>query len=299
MEKMISENEPTTGGESPSSVDANSNPSVSENGDYAAIWSHHKVGVLIRRTKHYIVHINSETKCLDWGTSEHFDQEREKLEPALQAQYHAIQCDVAVLENRPCAGFEPSVMTNFRLLLGEALMCAFEHDFDTAQRMVTAASQYIEARSQELSRRWYLGASLACALPCAGAAILLWSARAYVKSAHGETFFWLLMASMAGATGALFSVLLRTGRLHFDCASGKLLHNLEGFSRILAGAIAGMTVALMLKAELIVQVVLRPGKEESAIILLALVSGVSERFAVSLIEKFEADQLKSTNTGEK
>lgn len=260
-------------------------------GNYADLWKHHNVGVLVRRTKKYIVHINSETNRLDWETSLHQDLEREKLDELKRAQYHAILCDVAVLESRPSSGFQPSVMTDFRLLLGEALVCAIEHDFVTAKRMVASASQYIEARSQELSRRWYLTACLASALPCVIFALVLWSAREHVVSAYGETHFWLLLASMVGAVGALFSVLLRTGRLHLDCASGMWLHNLEGFSRILAGAISGVAIALMLKAELLIQFVIQPGKEGFAIILLALVSGISERFAVSLIEKFEGNQL--------
>lgn len=267
---------------------------ANECGDYAELWAHHPVGVLIRRTKDYIVHINQETNRLDWGTSERHDLERDKLSQEEKSQYHAICGEVAILESRPNSEVPPSVLTDFRVLLGEALVCAFENDFAMARRMLISAEAFVNARGQELSRRWYLSASLACALPCAAFALVLWGVKDSMVATHGETVFWLLLSAMAGAVGALFSVILRTGRLHLDWASGRCMHNLEAFSRVLAGSISGVLVALGLKAELIVHVVLQPGKENHVIVLLAMASGVSERYVVSLIQKFEKEQ-KSIN----
>ena len=79
-----------------------------------------------------------------------------------------------------------------------------------------------------------------------------------------------------------------------DCAAGKTLHDLEGFSRILAGGIAGALVAIAFKSGALFPVVLQSNTSPYLTLLLCMMAGVGERFAVSLITKFEAEKLSNT-----
>jgi hypothetical protein len=63
-------------------------------------------------------------------------------------------------------------------------------------------------------------------------------------------FIWLSVAAAAGSCGALLSVIWRSGQLKFDSSAGEILHYLEGASRILAGALSGVLVALAVKSRI-------------------------------------------------
>ena len=261
-------------------------------GDYPERWKHHLVGKLVRRTKDYIVHIAANDNRLDWETSAAYDQ-RQESDPAYdRSKYNSVHCDVAVLEARPSLGLDPGVIDEYRRLLGEALVCAFENDYETASKMIASAASYINARSQEISRLWYLGACLWAAIPCAVLAVIFAINKDAFQIMLGSTLFWILLAALAGAVGALFSVIMRIGCLSVDCASGKSMHSLEGFSRILAGAISGTFVAVAFYSGILFPAVIQTGKVQYAIILLAMISGISERSAVSLIERFRSEKLE-------
>lgn len=260
-------------------------------GDYAELWKHHSVGKLVRRTKNYIVHIDAESNRLDWETSASHDQ-RQKSDPAHdKSKKNSVLCDVAMLEARPCSGLDQLVIGEFLTLLGEALVCTFENDYGTANKMVASAASYIDARSQEKSRIWYLVACLWTAGPCAFLAVIISINKDALLITLSPTLYWTFLAALAGAIGALFSVLLRIGRLSVDCASGKSLHNLEGFSRILAGAISGTFVAVSFYSGIFFPAVVQAEKAHFAVILLAMISGIAERSAVSLIAKFQSEKL--------
>ncbi|WP_290968133.1 hypothetical protein [Hydrogenophaga sp.] len=260
-------------------------------GDYPDRWKHHLVGKLVRRTKNYIVHIDAKENRLDWETSAAYDQ-RQESDPAYdRSKYNTVHCDVAVLEARPCVGLDQRVIDEFRTLLGEALVCAFENDYNTANKMITSAAVYIDARSQEKSRLWYLGACLWTAGPCAILAVIFAINKEVISITFGPALYWTILAAFAGALGALFSVILRIGRLSVDCASGKSLHDLEGFSRILAGAISGTFVVVAFYSGIFFPAVIQAERAQYAVILLAMISGISERSAVSLIAKFHSEKL--------
>ena len=267
-------------------------------GDYPERWKHHKIGKLVRRTKDYIVHIDAEDSRLDWETSASYDKKQESDPLYIRSRYNSVHCDVAVLEARPCLGLDQRVTIEFRTLLGEALVCAFENDYETADKMITAAAAYIDARSQEKSRLWYLDACMWTAVPCALLAVIFAINKNALTASIGVSLFWTVLAAFSGAIGALFSVILRIGRLSVDCASGKTLHDLEGFSRILAGAISGTFVAIAFFSGIFFPAVVQAEKSHYAIILLAMLSGISERSAVSLIAKFQSEKL-DINTNEK
>ena len=269
-------------------------------GDYGSEWEHleDEIGTLVRRTKDYIVFISAKGNRLDWQTSSSYDETHADSSDFDKSKYNAVHCEVAVLEARPCIGLDLGVTTEFRVLLGEALVCVFENDYATACKMVTSASAYIDARSHEKSRVWYLQACMWTAIPCALLAVVFAINKDCLLTVFGTSLYWIILAAFAGAIGALFSVILRIGRLAVDCASGKPLHDLEGFSRILAGAISGTFVAIAFTSGIFFPAVIHSEKAHFTVILLAMISGIAERSAVSLIARFHSEKLE-TNLNER
>jgi hypothetical protein len=186
----------------------------------------------------------------------------------------------------------------FKRLIGEAIICCFESQYDNALRTLGYASDYLANRTQEISRYWYLSSSLLFALPFALSAAGLWLGRASIMPIIETESFWLLMAACAGALGALLSVISRTGNLAFSSSSGLRLHLWEALSRIGVGAMSGAVLDLAVLSGLFLSP-LTAGKHVHALMMLvAFAAGASERLAPSIIAEFEKKSAAPSAAGQ-
>jgi hypothetical protein len=237
-----------------------------------------EIDFLIHATEDHIVFLDGEID-VDWVTTEEYDERGHRDE----SKFHLILNRVATLETTPCAELPSEMKAQFKRLVAEGLDRGLSHDYDGAQSILNTAADYILARSQETSRCWYLSASAMMTIPFFVVGCLFWIWRDHIELSIGDGPFWLAMSAIAGAAGALLSVIGRTGKLHFGSSSGKLLHYLEGASRIWAGAFSGLFVGLAVRADLVLAALTRTGKAPAIMILAAMASGAGERLANSII----------------
>lgn len=234
---------------------------------YETLWPDCKVKHLVLANDEFIVFID-EDGDVDWSTSSKYDEQdlgdrNERL---------SIVNEAARLEVTPCEGITDKIKIQFKRLIGEAIARSLDHDYVGAKQMLRSAEQYISQRGQETSRRWYLSASMAMAMPFLLFGGVWWSARGIIMQSWGADAFWVFMYAVAGATGALLSVIERSGRLSFDCSAGAALHWLEATSRIWAGAISGVVVGLAIRSGVILAVLARGERMPAVAILAALCS---------------------------
>jgi hypothetical protein len=254
-------------------------------GDYQDQWDHVDPLYLIRQTKGFIVFLDKEGD-LDWETTKEYDSEGHKDFDA----HNSIMNDAALLEETPSEGLQAKQIRQFKRLIGEAMVCSFEHDYGNARKMLVAAAKYMRDRSEETSRMWYLCASCVMTIPFGLLGSIVWLYRANAGILLGYQGMWLVLSCSAGALGALFSVIQRSGKLKLDCAAGRWLHYLEGSSRICAGVLAGFLVSLAVKYEIILGPLARGDKMPGIMLIAALVAGFSEQLASSIISKFGSTQ---------
>jgi hypothetical protein len=155
--------------------------------------------------------------------------------------------------------------------------------------MLADADKFVALRNQETSRFWYLSSSgvVAAILLIVGA--ILWLCRLNIISSIGSIAFFAAISAVAGAMGALLSIILRMGNAHLDCSSGKSLHYLEATSRIFAGSISGIVMFLAIKAGVVGAAIFDAPNSLAGQLLLAIMAGASERWMPSIISKFEND----------
>lgn len=254
---------------------------------YKVLWPDHDVGYLIKSTERYIVYLDKEGD-IDWATSEAYDAAVQTTEGFDPRKRNAVENDAAILEVTPSTGLSPQTCRQFKRLIGEALVCSFEFDYVSARKMLVSAQSFIRARTEEISRYWYLLASIFGWLPFAVVGSIGWLDRSSLRAFIGLDAFWLVFAMIAGAFGALLSVITRAGRLKFDSSAGRPLHWLEGCSRIAAGAISALVVAFAVRSGIILSSLIRDHDLYTTMMLAALVAGAGERLAPSIISKLEA-----------
>lgn len=238
---------------------------------------------LVRSTQSYVVWLDKDCD-IDWMTTDEYD----KRGATDQQKCNAILSDGAVLECAPCHGLSNDTRRHFKRLVAEGLSYNFEDDYRTAEQMMREARAYIRVRSEEISRRWYLSASAVMAAIMIVIGCIIWLYRQAIEAALTGDFIWLLLAAVAGSCGALLSVIWRSGQLKFDCSAGKALHYLEGASRIWAGALSGVLVAMAVKSEFVLAPLTRGGTAMTVVMLAAFAAGAGERLASSIISTFES-----------
>jgi hypothetical protein len=255
--------------------------------DYSKYWDIYPHSHLIRATKKYKVFINMEGH-LDWVTTPEFDIENEKLPQNIQSRKNVVFGRITIAEAAPCEAMSEAVKRHFISMLGEACVCNIEAEFAAADKMIEAALHFQRIRKEELSRSWYLiAAAKAAAFYCV-CAIVIWLLRDWFIKVFSNTALDMVMYAVTGALGALLSVIVRSGKIKFDPSSGRPLHVLEASSRICAGALSAIVVILAVKSGLILSALVNATNLPYVLFLAAAGAGSVERYATSIISRFES-----------
>jgi len=255
---------------------------------YEVLWPDCKVKHLVLSCEEFIVFVDHEDD-LDWSTSDKYDE----ADQGDRVARNGIINEAALLEVTPCEGISPARKLQFKRLLGEALARNFDHDHSGARQMLKAASDYILACNYEISRRWFLSASIAIAGAAEIIGAMVWMFRSHVIDALGSGAFWVIITASAGALGALLSVIERSGRLTLDSSSGRALHNLEAAARIITGAISGVVVGLAIRSELILSVLAHGDHMPVVMLIAAIAAGSGERLVSTIFAQVTIGVVKN------
>lgn len=250
--------------------------------DYEKDWPGLPIKYLILASNEYIVFIDHEND-LDWKTSDAFDAIQ--LPQDSKKSLNHVKNQVASLESIPCNELEENIVINFKRQIGESLVRAFEQDYDNAKHMLTLAKEYITNRNVEQSRFMYLVGSGSFTLLILVLSGLFWLCRTSIIESIGMTVFYLVAAFLAGSVGAFLSIILRIGKTNMDYNARRKVHYLEAVSRVFAGMISGLLIALCIKSGIIVPAFTKIQSTHIAMVLGGLIAGSSERLAPSIITK--------------
>ena len=250
--------------------------------DYEENWDLDNIRHLIYDSPgQYIVFID-DSLDVDWKTSEEFDAKGHTDAP----RFNVILSKVAEIECIPNDHLKESIRLNFKRMLGEAVARALEGQYDNAEEMLEKARKYVFSRNAEEGRCWHLESSSLVTLIFVILGLVFWLFRNAFIGILGNTCFYVLLSTCGGCVGALFSIYLRIGKVDFDSAAGKKLLFMEGGSRVIAGGIAGMLIALFIHVGLVFSMFV--SNKHVAMFTFAVVAGVSERWVPSIITQFTA-----------
>ena len=165
-------------------------------------------------------------------------------------------------------------------------------DYINAQKMLQLAKEYIIDRNGDKSRFLYLKASGIATLFAISIGSTSWIIRLFLINLIGVTVFYLWLSFLIGSLGAYLSITLRMGKTNLDYHATKKLHYMEGITKVFAGMISALLVALCIKSGILFSVFDKVGSTHIAMIIGGLIAGASERLAPSLIKKIEGSKIK-------
>lgn len=242
---------------------------------------------IVLSTDDFVVYVDTE-QAVQWRTA---DQHK-------QPEYCGEVLNmVASLEAQSQFISDPKVLRVIRRRIGEGLArCLSGYPKENSLAALREVNLELKARNKEVSWKWYFLSAIKLTSVLAGCFIVLWLARECAKDFVGKTAFDVGLGTICGAFGALLSVISRSNRLVMDANAGESLHKLEGLSRIGAGLVGALLVALSIKAGLILGGTHFSGSPLALLLAFCMVAGASERFVPSLIVKFEKASIVGEDT---
>jgi len=247
-------------------------------------WKDHELDIfyLIYEADDCIVFLDSAID-VDWLTT---DEHREPT-VAETPQRNQILNRAASLECIPNSHHKITVRTNFKRMVGEGVARALSHDYDSASTMLDQAKLYIEDRNVEQARYWQLSTGCTLGLLFALLGVLAWSVRTYLMEVWSTPVFFLILSGGAGALGAVLSMIFRMGSTFPTSEAPQSLHRLEAASRVFAGLLSGLMITSAIRSGLVLPILAKSEQMQTALLVAAMVSGASERWAPSLIAQIE------------
>lgn len=227
------------------------------------------------------------------------DDEAEKTLKKYEEDLGRIQFSIGLLE--PIAHNWPlDLKLSTKRILGEAIARILQGDVKGANAALVHAEEFVKAKSRQVSRFWTLQACLCSGAVACTMGLIEICFRPWFETALHRLPYLLSLCFWSGAIGALLFVILKIGgERKVDSTAEQHLHYMEGLARCVAGGVAGVFVAAMIKLGLVLSVFTQSGMEALAMCTGAMIAGASERFAAGIITSVEnsSKNQKETNNG--
>ena len=185
---------------------------------------------------------------------------------------------VMAIETQPNEYLPIKQRLAFKTILGEAIVTAMEENYNESGLLMQRALLYLQARTEECSRRWmFLFSTLDMLLVS-----FLVSCWVY----YGMQINEFIISCLFSVIGAYASIITRMGLLRSDAVAGRALHFYEVSSKLLAGGIFGVIAYALLHTP-ISPSLLHPLRDNIyGLIVIGFIAGFCEYFVPNLIKPY-------------
>jgi hypothetical protein len=241
-----------------------------------------KIHVLIAVEPNYIVFLDPGF-YVHWYTNSSYEQ--------LADSCGDVLARVADLEATSIHLLKKPHLEALRRMLGEALARLLSDRTVThANNMLEKATNFLQSRSLERARIWFLDAMIIATLVILLFGWTFWKFQnawlAFLGFSPGAAPVFL--GFTMGSLGALLSVLLRLNKLPVDPFAGPEVHYFEGVMRVLVGALAGALFVMAVKTNVLFSEINESVNALTLIILLSIVAGACEQLLPNLINRISS-----------
>lgn len=240
---------------------------------------------IVLSTKYFIVYVDNE-QAVQWRTTDHHK---------MPEYCGEVLNTVAALEAKSQFISDLKALRVVRRRIGEGLArCLDGYPKENSLATFRELELELKIRNKEIAWKWYFLSAMRLTAALVISFVTLWLLRDQARACVGSAAFEVILGAICGALGALLSVMSRSNRLVMDANAGKSLHQLEGLSRIGAGLIGALLIALSIKAGIILGGTHFSGNPLALLLAFCIVAGTSERLVPSLITTFEKAAILKT-----
>jgi hypothetical protein len=237
-----------------------------------------KIQELVLKTDTFIVYLNDHHEIY-WSTH---------VYGTFPDDFGEVMNRVRELESINEKLFKGKDLNSFNYLVAEGVARLLDdRKTDNAQKILDKAEQKILLHGRNRNRTVYISSSLVLTIVLTLLVFVCFISKNSIKSQLSLNSYDIINASLFGGIGAFFSVFYRSNTYEPDVSLGKGIHVIDGLLRNCYGCLAGLLVALGIKANIIMGFLNQTDKSIVVISFIALISGASESLIPSLISQIE------------
>ncbi len=245
-----------------------------------------KIRTFIDGTQDYIVYLDPDF-FVQWSF-------RDSYEPSVPKSIGSVANAIGHLETLSRTQLRKTQLYDFESMLAEGMArIVGDKDEHAANELLDKARTYLEIRGIENARYWYLLGSSITAVLCLISIVLLSIFRTSLVQFLSNDGFQVVLGALCGGLGALFSIITRSNKILMDPAAGAFIHYVESASRIIAGSLGALLVALAIKSDIFLGVVKSVNHSLALVLALCFCAGASERFVRGIIKRVEDSTIPS------
>lgn len=248
------------------------------------------VNCLVRHNEdNYIVWLDCNNE-FDWETTDKYKDTHKE-----NTRMYGYISRIGVLQHQPIVRYlSKTKHREFNYMLAETIVLILEGEYIEADKQIILLEKYLKDRNCEITRKWQLSY---CFIILGTIFLLCCVGRYYSDKIISclrisQNTLGVLGFSLLGTVGATLSIIQKSGKLCYDCESGRMLNFLEIFSRMFASVISGFIAIYLYKLDIIFGNFKLEHNEVFCLILICIVAGFSERLIPSIISRFENSENK-------
>lgn len=226
------------------------------------------------RNNSYIIFIDYEY-AIDWVDN----RDKSTWSEADRNRFNAYTARLELIQSRPIFNLTNYEKLAYKVMLGAAYIQVFQCQFDEVDNTIAAAECFYNKRNSENARKFCLNYSGLVTF----VGILLMLCIHTLDVLNHPCFIGTFTVFM-GVLGAYVSIWGRYTRYALEGVSSKWLYVIESLSRLLIGGIFAFVALLAVKCGIAFSFI-NTNIETYAYGLCGFVSGLSERFIPSLVER--------------
>lgn len=239
-----------------------------------------KIVDLILQAHSFIVYLDEEYSVW-WAVNESYER-------SLPKETGALLNRVGVLEVHSGMSLRGKKLRACRRLLAEGVARVLTNgDVAKARNVLGEAEVYLETRSAERARWWYLLSAGVTAFLALGGGACLWMLRGIWIELLGRNVFDVALCSTLGALGALVSVNIKPRMARATSAAGISVYCIEGLARVVFGMAGACLMAMAVKANIVAGFASNAQTGLPLLAVLCTVAGASEQLVPNLIRHVE------------
>ncbi len=162
-----------------------------------------------------------------------------------------------------------------------------DEDAKTANKLLDKAEMYLKTRGTENARIWYLIGSSITAIIYLIILCIIGFYRSDITNSYNLDTFEIIFGTLIGGLGAVFFIFTRSNKIIMDPAAGAFIHYVESASRVFAGSLGALLIALAINANVILGIIKYSDYSFPLLLTLCFCAGASERFVSGIIKKIE------------
>jgi hypothetical protein len=218
----------------------------------------------------------------------------------LSKEFGHIQNLISSWESICNSLFSKEEAYEIKCLLAEGYGRMFEkNDYSAAKKIIDQTAERIKHQGEQILRQDYLISSLTTTCVIIFILFVTILSKRLIIQYVNPRLYEIFITALFGGVGAFISTMIRARNYQADISTSRHIHRIDGFIRIIYGLIAGVMIAIGIKANILFGFINHIETNMYVLPFLGAIGGASEMLLPNIIKQFDSEKVVTLNKSDK